>query len=372
MDIQNEGLTDSKVNIHIFAMTDVGRVRNGNEDNYLIADLTKRDSWTATNGKTFNSAICIEQGEFGSIIAVADGMGGALAGEVASLLAVSIVRDKLLQIQSDPNTVYVSKFEKLRTAIQTANEKIFNESRDNAEYSGMGSTITAAIIDGDVAHVSQVGDSRCYLVRDGNIVQITKDQSLVWQLVERGIMTEDEAEKHMSRNVILQALGVQSNVNPVFDTVTLKQDDILIFCSDGLSSKVKSQEMLEILDDFSDIKLATERFVELANQRGGEDNITVVVAHFEGEGLLHPDDLTTAETKVPEDPDATRKLTDDQNVTVKLSEEQKVTMRFIDDEITVELEELEEIEEIEEVEDDDKTLTPEEFKATRRLDEPEQ
>jgi PPM family protein phosphatase len=274
------------INILLHAQTDIGMVRHGNEDNFLVVDLSSAETWTAErSGDPPKKLLNYPQGHYGSVIAVTDGMGGALAGEVASQMAVNAVRDRMLQFQATPAFSQYPFHERLRLSIEQANLLINIESQNNVEYTGMGATFTAAGLEGDTAYLAQVGDSRCYLVRAGKIAQVTKDQSLVSQLVEAGHITEEEAEAHTYKNVILQALGAQPRVNVIVDRVRLRRNDTFLLCSDGLSGKVKGPEMLKIVIEHPDIKDACNALIKLANERGGEDNITVLIARFDGEGL---------------------------------------------------------------------------------------
>ncbi len=278
---------NSNINISLHAETNIGMVRHGNEDNFLVVDLSTSDTWTVENASTpSEKLLAYTQGHHGAVIAVSDGMGGALAGEVASQLAVTIVRDRMLQFQATPSFSHFPFHERLRLSIEQANHIIHSESQNNVEYTGMGATFTGAGIDGSMAYFAQVGDSRCYLIRNNKIAQATKDQSLVSQLVEAGHITEEEAESHTYKNVILQALGAQPRVNVIVDRIHLKGNDILLLCSDGLSGKVKGAEMLTLMQELNfDLKASCNGLIKLANERGGEDNITVVIARFEGEGL---------------------------------------------------------------------------------------
>jgi protein phosphatase len=213
-------------------------------------------------------------------------MGGALAGEVASRLAVECVRDRMLELQASP--VY-SKFpfhERLRLSIELANLYIYQMSLKRSEYSGMGATFTAAGLFGTSAYFGQVGDSRAFLIRNDQIQQITRDQSLVGQLVEAGHITQEEAEHHSYRNVILQALGASPNINVVIDRLELRDMDMLVLCSDGLSNKMRLDEIKELIDESGSLKGACESLVNEANERGGEDNITVLIAQVSGGRLL--------------------------------------------------------------------------------------
>ena len=159
----------------------------------------------------------------------------------------------------------------------------------------MGATFTAAGLFGTSAYFGQVGDSRAYIIRQGQVQQITRDQSLVGQLVEAGHITEEEAEKHTYKNVILQALGASPNVNVVIDRVALRDLDIIILCSDGLSNKVRPDEIFRLIDKSHSLKEACDSLVDLANKRGGEDNITVLVAQVTG-GRLQPIEAGPRET----------------------------------------------------------------------------
>ena len=279
--------------ISVYAKSDVGVVRSGNEDNFLVLNLSTADTWKPqgpdenppTHLTTFS------QSHYGSLIAVTDGMGGALAGEVASRLAVECVRDRMLELQASPA---YSKFpfpERLRFSIELANLYIYQMSAKRSEYTGMGATFTAVGLSGTTAYFGQVGDSRAYLIREGRIQQITRDQSLVGQLVEAGHLTEEEAERHSYRNVILQALGASPNLNVVIDRLAIRDMDVLALCSDGLSNKVRPEEIKAVIDQGGSLKEACESLIQMANERGGEDNITVLIAQVSG-GRLTPKEQT--------------------------------------------------------------------------------
>lgn len=295
---------EPKIKVSLYAQTHIGMVRHGNEDNFLVVDLSTAETWTAENSADSpTDGLQLLQGEKGVLIAVTDGMGGALAGEVASQMAVNTVRDRMLQFQATPSFSQLAFHERLRLSIEQANVFINVESQNNVEYTGMGATFTAAGLDGDTVYLAQVGDSRCYLLRENKIAQMTKDQSLVSQLVEAGHITEEEAESHTYKNVILQALGAQPRVNVIVDKVRLRKNDILLLCSDGLSGKMKGKEMLDIVNNSSDIKAACSSLINLANERGGEDNITVLIAKFDGEGLSEVDSAEAFKGEfIPRDP----------------------------------------------------------------------
>lgn len=269
------------INLALYAQTDVGIVRNGNEDNFLILDLSTGSCLTALDQEP-KTVLQSAQGFYGTLLAVSDGMGGALAGEVASRMAVETVRDLMLRLQAHPVHAQIPFAERLRVAIEQANETIHQESLSNPLHKGLGATFTAVATIGADAYFAQVGDSRAYLIRRGNIFRITKDQSLVQQLIDAGQITEEEAETHSYRNVILQALGAHSQVNVEMNTITLCHLDILVICSDGLSGKISEPEIAVIVSDSVDFQMASRRLIDLANARGGEDNITVVIAQFIG------------------------------------------------------------------------------------------
>jgi PPM family protein phosphatase len=272
------------INLALYAQTDVGMVRSGNEDNFLILDLSTGKSWTASEQEP-KELLTYTQGYYGSLLAVSDGMGGALAGEVASRLAVDTVRDRMLQLQAHDRYSKIPFHERLRVSIEQANILIHGESQTNPAHKGLGATFTAVATQGNQIFFAQVGDSRAYLIRQGKIFRITKDQSLVQQLIDAGQITEEEAETHSYRNVILQALGAHNNVNVEVSSLPLCQLDTLVICSDGLSGKIHSEEIERVVNEASDFKSACQTLIDLANERGGEDNITVVIAQFSGAGL---------------------------------------------------------------------------------------
>lgn len=265
--------------LDFYARTDVGIVRNGNEDNFLILDLSSGGCVTAMDEEP-EQVMSSTLGHYGTLLAVSDGMGGALAGEVASRMAVETVRDLMLRLQADPLHRQLPFAERLRVAIEQANDIIHQESLSNPLHKGLGATFTAVATDGAEAYFAQVGDSRAYLIRRGRILRVTRDQSLVQQLIDSGQITEEEAETHSYRNVILQALGAHPAVKVEINTLSLCHQDILVVCSDGLSGKISEQEILEIGGKSLNLQVACQRMVDLANERGGEDNITVVIARF--------------------------------------------------------------------------------------------
>jgi len=279
------------MNVELQAKSDVGRVRRGNEDNFLVLELSKQQTWTgspdaAAPPKDLEN---FELGDKGLVLVVSDGMGGALAGDVASRMAVDSVRDTILGGNSDEGgDPAASLVDCLTRATVLANRAIHDKSQEDSRCAGMGATFTGAAIHGDMLDFVQVGDSRGYVLRKDQIRLATKDQSLVQQLVDVGQISEAEAETHMFRNVILQALGAQGDVTPVTSRIRLKRGDMLLLCSDGLSGKLRSEDILNIVGSNHDLAAACDELVAEANARGGEDNITVILARFTGSELEEP------------------------------------------------------------------------------------
>src|SRR5437660_5214171 len=279
------------MNVELHAKSDVGRVRRGNEDNFLILDLLSGRAWTCSDGaESPEEWRRFELGEKGLVLVVSDGMGGALAGDVASRMAVDSVREMLMGSESksgcNPESALVDC---LKDATVYANLAIHLRSQEDSRCAGMGATFTGAAVRGDMLDLVQVGDSRAYIIRKNEIRLATKDQSLVQQLVDVGQISEAEAETHMFRNVILQALGAQSEVTPVTGRIRLRRGDVLLLCSDGLSGKLRSEDIQElVVTNNSDLAAACAALIDMANERGGEDNITVVLARFLGDDLEEP------------------------------------------------------------------------------------
>ncbi|MFY9222616.1 MAG: Stp1/IreP family PP2C-type Ser/Thr phosphatase [Blastocatellia bacterium] len=282
-------MTDQNTSIvtTVAGFTDVGMVRSNNEDNFLIADLA--------TGRVFliPQRINHKAAENRLLLAVSDGVGGASCGEVASSMAVHSMRVELLRRNNTTDP-----FQRLVQAVEKANSLIWNEGQSNPERRGMGATITAALIEKNVAYIAEVGDSRGYVIHSGRIKQVTTDQSLVGILVNRGIMTPEQAETAPGRNIILQSLGCNSEIKVAVSSVELCTGDYLLLCSDGLSGKVKAEELLQHVENNTSIEDCCKQLIELAKQRGGEDNITVVLAKFEGNGLKPAEQVTRLTTQI--------------------------------------------------------------------------
>lgn len=235
-------------------LTDVGRKRQKNEDSCLICAPK-------------NPVLADERGLFFS---VADGMGGASAGEFASRMSLQVMHNAYY---TGPHGLVPPA---LQEALEEANQQVFEESEANPEYAGMGTTVSAVLIDGNWAYIAQVGDSRVYLLRDHlGIRQITEDHSLVAEQVRSGIISEEEAENSSFKNLITRAVGIKAEVEVDLFALRLQQGDTLLICSDGLCNMVSDADIAVCLSD-DDLKSGTRKVVELALENGGTDNITAV------------------------------------------------------------------------------------------------
>ena len=269
--------------IRVFGKTDVGKARDHNEDNYLVADLTRKDPSLPVAERAY------ELGERGLLLMVADGMGGAAAGELASEMATDTIYKQLLGGWLSEDEATGQRFAyRLKEAVESANHAIHDYAKAHPENRGMGTTATAVGILEDHLYVTQVGDSRAYLIRGKTAHQLTKDQSLMQRLVEAGELTEEEAAQSERRNIILQALGPDAKVKVDLTHQDLRRGDVLVLCSDGLSGQVKKEEIAKTVLESKDLAAAATRLVALANERGGPDNITVILARVDGDGLPQP------------------------------------------------------------------------------------
>jgi len=268
-----------------------GRVRSDNQDCLLVADLADGTLEAHTADEARAAAVVgpvsFELSAQGAILLVADGMGGRAGGARASALAVTAVQHVMADGKAgadggDPDDFVL----RLRRALEEANRAIHDEAAKDDQLRGMGTTATLAGLRDDAVYLAQVGDSRAYLVRAGSVTRLTRDQSLVQDLIDSGVL--DEAEAHtVRRNVILQALGVGPSVEPEVTYHELRKDDVLLLCSDGLSQVVADEEILEAVSQSGDCLTMCDRLVGLANDRGGPDNVTVLVARVDGDGLEH-------------------------------------------------------------------------------------
>jgi len=256
--------------VSVAALTDVGRVRENNEDAFVVADLTGGALLREESHAKF------DVGERGVLLAVSDGMGGAQAGEVASAIVVDTLTREIADapLETPRDTL-------MTEAVQRAHEAVRDQGkRDRAR---MGATLTAVFLRAGRAYIAEVGDSRAYLVRQGEIAQITHDQSMVQLLVDSGVLQPQEAAQSPMRNVILQAMGHQKEVKVEVAKLDLRDRDLLLLCSDGLTGDVSDEEIRDVVLALRRPELIARRLVDLANERGGKDNITVIVAGVGGE-----------------------------------------------------------------------------------------
>ena len=271
--------------VSVFGRTDVGRTREHNEDAFVVADLTRGNATLQPEVRTH------EVGDRGSLFMVADGMGGAAAGEIASAMAIEVVLREVSDALADAEPPTEEAFATaIKRATAAANSRIHSFALEHPEYRGMGTTATVAGVLGGTLYLAQVGDSRAYLVRNGVGQQITKDQSLMQKLIEAGELTEEEAEQSERRNIILQALGPEATIKVDLTHQPVRRGDVLVLCSDGLSGQVRGEEIARIVTEERDLTAACKRMIDRANEQGGPDNITVITARFDGAGLADPAD----------------------------------------------------------------------------------
>jgi len=229
--------------IELQGRTDVGREREHNEDNFLVADLSR-----GQRGGPESYGPSVVVGGHGLLLAVCDGMGGAAAGEVASQMAVDVIHQHVvsgLPLEAPLDRDAIAR--RLVRAVEEAGFRIFEAARADRSRRGMGTTATAAALVDETLFLAQVGDSRAYVLRDEKLVQVTRDQSLVNQLIEAGQLTEEEAETFEHNNIILQALGTSDHVQVDLTYAELRAGDRLLLCSDGLSGMVRNEEIRKIL-----------------------------------------------------------------------------------------------------------------------------
>jgi len=247
--------------VQISAGTHAGLLRPINEDSYCYCPAPDREN------------CCL--------IVVADGMGGHKAGEVASKMAITILEKLFLSLY--PNLVatdFLQMEKTLTEMVATANRKIYKASVSNEEYRGMGTTLTMGIIIDDYLWVAHVGDSRAYLVRNGVITKLTEDHSLVGELVTKGELTEREASSHPHRNILTRALGSAGEITVDIRYTSILKDDIIIFTTDGLTNLLSSEEINQVVGSSFNFSQAAQELILLANERGGPDNITVVLVRY--------------------------------------------------------------------------------------------
>ena len=258
--------------LHVAARTDAGRVRNENEDAFLTADFTRGE--ILSNLPVYRGRVDV--GDRGALVALSDGVRGATAGDVASALVLS----SLAKALTESDVASESPRQAVVGAVEQAHRAVWR--RACGQGIEMGATLAAAYVLGEFAYVAEVGDSRAYLLRSGKFTQLTKDQSYVRMLLDGGAVTEGEAKTLPRRHVVLQAMGIQPSVSVAIGRLELRDRDCLLLCSDGLTSTLEDDEIRAAILESPTLENAAERLVAIANDRGGEDNITAVLVGVGG------------------------------------------------------------------------------------------
>ncbi|MFL5595369.1 MAG: PP2C family protein-serine/threonine phosphatase [Gemmatimonadaceae bacterium] len=259
----------------IFGISNVGLIRHDNQDSFLIANLETGDIATTSAP----SLVSVHTAPF--ILIVADGVGGAASGALASSIATETILSELHRWwHKVPKRTPESIEAALKRGIDIANRAIFQKANTAPEHHGMGTTTTLALVLDGEAYIAQVGDSRAYLVRKGTAKQLTKDQSFVQRLIDAGRMTAKEAAQSEHRNIILQALGPEEKVVTDFYRVKLENDDVLVLCSDGLSNQVSAEEIGRITRAAGRPEDICKALVEEAMHTGAPDNVTVIAGRL--------------------------------------------------------------------------------------------
>jgi len=252
--------------------TNVGVLRADNQDEFVIADLRSGDLSNPC------SRTEIPLSHQGILLLVCDGMGGAAAGDLAARIAADAVKQQLVgagqAVVEHPN-------ESLKSAVSGANGAVLAEAKAHPAVRGMGTTCTAAIVLPDRMSVAQVGDSRAYLLRDGRLQRMTRDQTMAEELVDAGALRPDQVSTYRYRHVLVQAVGTKSIIEPVTSEARLQRGDRILLCSDGLHGPVPDHEISRILGAPADINRVTHELIKAALAAGGPDNVTVVVAACE-------------------------------------------------------------------------------------------
>jgi len=268
--------------IDVAARTDRGLARAGNEDSYLVVTRPAAKGLPAW-----------------SVLAVCDGMGGAAAGEVASSMTVDVIREVMTADGAPSSRAALAR--RLLRAVEEAAARVHAASLESRARKGMGTTATVCAVAGDTLYIAQVGDSRAYLLREGRLTQLTRDQTLAMLMMERGQLTQEEVATFPLGHVILQAVGTAPRVEVDLTCVRVARGDVLLICSDGLSGPVSHDALREVLAEQPTAAAACEALVELANDAGGPDNVTAVVARLRGDALPAPSGPPAAEKAILDD-----------------------------------------------------------------------
>jgi protein phosphatase len=274
------GSEEKAIHVTLFGMSDMGRVRKNNEDNFVVCNLTTGEVGVTPSLREHNV------GPLGSLFMVADGMGGEASGEVASQLAAVTVPKRLYDNLKTLGTVSEANFViLLREAVEYANQIIFQKALANPAYHGMGTTTTASALFGQHLFIGQVGDSRCYLIRSKQITQLTRDQTFLNYLKDIGAELPADPEKDSRKSILTQAVGTSETLDVKVTYIRMNQGDRILVCSDGLYNMVPEADLLENGGRANALSDNCKALIDKANANGGGDNITVILAEFSGPGL---------------------------------------------------------------------------------------
>jgi serine/threonine protein phosphatase PrpC len=280
------------IRISSVGMSDMGRVRKNNEDNLVICDLTSGE--VRVHPPLDEHA----PGPLGILLMVADGMGGEAAGEVASQICVTTVPKRLYDNLKSVGSISETNFVlMLREAIEFANQVIYQKAQAGSSHKGMGTTTTAAALFGAHLFVAQVGDSRCYLVRNAKMVQLTRDQTFLNYLEDIGAEMPADPEKDSRKSILTQAVGSSENIDVKVTYTRLRDGDRVLICSDGLYNMVDRESLVGLVNQDNELADKCRALIAEANEHGGTDNITVIMAEFAGPGLLPSDPAAGIEFK---------------------------------------------------------------------------
>ncbi len=272
------------IHVNVFGASDMGRIRKNNEDNFVVCNFTTGEVALTPSLRSHRL------GPRGSLFMVADGMGGEACGEVASQLCTVTVPKRLYENLKSVEKISEANFVLLlREAIEFANQIIYQKAQGNPSYKGMGTTTTAAALFGPYLFVAQVGDSRAYLIRNKEMVQLTRDQTFLNYLADIGAELPEDPEKDSRKSILTQAVGTSETLDVKVTYTKMRQGDGILLCSDGLYNMVKPADMLGIVRSEAGFPEKCKSLIDKANEGGGTDNITVIMADFAGPGLPQPD-----------------------------------------------------------------------------------
>lgn len=281
------------IHVNVFGMSDMGQVRKNNEDNFVVCNLSTGEASLTPSLRNHRL------GPRGTLFLVADGMGGEASGEVASQICTTTVPKRLYENLKSLGNVSETNFVLLlREAIEYANQIIYHKALTDLIFRGMGTTATAGVLFGPYLFVGQVGDSRAHVIRNKQMVQLTRDQTYLNYLAEIGAELPEGPEKDSRKSILTQAVGTSEMVDVKVTYTKMRQGDCLLLCSDGLYNMVKIPEILAVLEGTDALPAKCKTLIQKANEHGGTDNITLILAEVAGPGL--PPAEVTAEVEFQE------------------------------------------------------------------------